>query len=225
MKVVLVHGDDVNKSRKRLLAIVENVKKREWEVNRFSEINKESFLNKFTSGSLFAKNTLYVVENATKISAKDLQWIKKKGEVFPGSLLLYMKSQAPARFVKSLPRGTKFEEFTLPKVIFNMLDSIIPGNSKTFNNLFYELVRRDGQEFVLAVLARYLRDLYWVSSDAVGLGYPSWRVNKLKRQSERLTAERIKAMIDKLSRVDILSKLGKEDLVSGIDLVITRELR
>jgi DNA polymerase III delta subunit len=81
MKIVILHGDDTEKSYARLTKFVEVAKKRSWEINYFDDpaIPIEDSL---TSVSLFGNERFFILKNSRKISKKDYDWIKKITQIF-----------------------------------------------------------------------------------------------------------------------------------------------
>ena len=112
----------------------------------------------------------------------------------------------------------------MPRLIFTFLDSIYPKNVKKVLVLFHELIKNEPVEFVFALMARHLRDLYWVRVEPKSLPYPSWRVGKLKGQSSKFKFETLKDLIARMAEIDIAVKTSKSDLISSLDLLIVFSL-
>jgi DNA polymerase III delta subunit len=124
----------------------------------------------------------------------------------------------------SLPKGVKLEEFKLPRLIFDFLDSFYPGNSKRILKILHELVVKEPPEFIFALLAKHLRDLFWVTTNNP-LPYPPWRVSKLKAQAVKFKKEDLKTLIEELSEIDIKVKTSEAELTPSLDLLIVRQLQ
>jgi hypothetical protein len=74
------------------------------------------------------------------------------------------------------------------------------------------------------MLARHLKDLYWVSIDPKTNQYPSWRLSKLKSQAEKFEGGKLTRIISDLSDIDILVKSSKADLLTELDLLMVKQL-
>jgi DNA polymerase III delta subunit len=214
MKIILLHGDHNLKSYQRLSVFITEAKKRGWEITR----------NSLTSTSLFAKEQLFIIDDLKKVNKRDFAWLKKNKEKLSGTLVIYHENTLPASSLKLLPKPDKIEEFKLPKLIFKFLDSFYPGNGKQCLKLLHQVIKTEAPEFVLALLARHLRDLYLVKTDIESLFYPSWRMSKLKKQAKHFSENKLKQIIKKLSQADVEAKTSAANLLDSLDFIIVTEL-
>lgn len=222
MKITVLHGDYIVKSRDRLITIINGVKKRGWEVIRVDE--KKSLSESLVSSSLFGKESLYVSESPGKFTPTDLSWLKQNSSEMDLNFLIWHKNKIGVKVKNTLPKDAKIEEFKLPQRIWSLLDSIYPGNAKISLNLLHEVSQESPLEFVFALMARQMRDLYWVSNDPDSLNYPSWRKSKLKNQADRFSTRRLKRIISLMSQADIDSKTGVATLSTSLDLILAAQL-
>src|SRR3989344_5065068 len=184
MKVVAVFGDDIEKARTRVSAIIAGVKARKWEIVHIDPQNG-SLGGQLVSQSLFPVETLYVALDAKKIPAHELDWIRDHTSEIDARLLLYFAGNIPADIKKSLPEDAQYESFSLPKEIFAFLDSFWPGNKKRCLELLLTIEKNESVEFLIAMLGRHLRDLIWIKVGDKGMSALPWRKQKLMRQAER----------------------------------------
>lgn len=219
MNITLIHGEDTNSSYKRFMHIIDVIKKRGWSVNYLTDktITLEEFLR---SSSLFSENDLYVIEGVSKLSKKDLEWIAKNGSDYKNNFLIYETKNVDKRIEKALGNKIKVEKFDLPKTIFVFLDSLIPGNAKKSLQLFHELIKNEAVELVMAMICSLYRDLYWVSVSPQTMKLPSWRAQKLKKQSDAYTKDELVKIIDNLAKIDIEVKTSVSNLQKELDLFI-----
>ncbi len=224
MKLRIIFGNDIEESRKRFIEIIEEVKKRNWEVIYIKEVQNGGVLDSLLTRSLFGGETLYVLEDINLLGKGDLEWFSKKSKTFEASFLIWHKGEFPVRFKKYFPKDAVLQNFDLPREVFKFLDSLVPGNSKNSLRLLHEILERENVEFLLAMMARHFRDLYIVKEDLGALGYPSWRENKLLGQANKLGKMKIKRVIEKLAVADVEAKTGGIPLLTSIDLIIAREL-
>ena len=223
MKIILLHGDDELKSYGRLKKFIEAAKARSWEVVYLDE-TELSTLEAIRSRSLFGGESFFILKDIKKIGKKETEWLGKSGEKSEGNLIIYHPSLVPATFLKSLPKTAKIEEFKLPKLIFHFLDSFVPKNAKGAINLLHETAAHQPPEFLFSLLARHIRDLYWVSADARTLPYPSWRVGKLKSQASKFSINQLIQLISKLAEIDVEVKTSKAEVIPSLDLLIATKL-
>lgn len=211
MKIIVLHGDDTEKSYNRLTKFIETAKKRSW------EIITDEFPN---TPSLFGTERLIIYRDFKLLTSKDI----KNFDRFDGTLVIYHPGDLPQTFIKQMPKDFKMEKFELPKILFTFLESFYPGNSQRSLKLLHDLIKNTAIELVFFMLARHLKDLYWVAIDPKTDQYPSWRLSKLKSQSDKFGVEKLKQIISKLSDIDIKVKTSKSDLLTELDLLMVKQL-
>jgi len=204
MKIIILHGDDTNKSYARLEKFVDEAKRRNWEI---------LYDDASSTLSLFGKDRLTIIRDYEIFSPKT-----------HGTVVVYHEGILPQTFLKTLPKDAKVEEFKLPKLIWSFLEHLSPGASDRCLKEFNEIIGNDPAEFVFSVLAKHFRDLYWAKLDSASMPYPSWRSSKLKVQSSKFSLDRLKKIIDSLAKIDIEVKTGKAELVLSLDLLIAKQL-
>jgi DNA polymerase III delta subunit len=212
MKIIVLHGQDSNKSYDRLTKFIDVAKKRSW------EIVTDSFPN---TPSLFGNERLIIYRDYKLLSKTDIKNFVK----FDGTLVIYHAADLPATFLKEIPKDAKIEKFDLPKLLFVFLESIYPDNSKNCLKLLHEVVKTEPTELVMFFIARHFRDLYWVSVDPTSTGFPSWKVGKLKSQANKFTINNVKLIINNLAEIDVKVKSSKADLLTELDLLLIKELK
>lgn len=140
MKIIILHGDDVNRSYQRLTKFINEAKKRGWDI-----VNDKIE----DTPSLFGTEKLIIIRDYKSIGKKELNLIKK----IPGTLVVYSEKNLPMTFIKSLPIDTKIEKFELPQLLWKFLD--------TFDiNIFHKLIEIQPVEYVLAMMTWKLKQKY-----------------------------------------------------------------
>ena len=208
MKVIVLHGEDIKESYTRLKKFIDTARERNWEI-LYDEIS--------LTPSLFGQDRLTIVNDFRSIDKKLLMRAT-------GTLVIYNEGEIGKTFLKGLPKDAKIEEFKLPKLIWNFLESIGPGKSEKIVRDFHKIVEREPAEFVFSLIAKQFRDLYWVKTDSRSTGFPSWKTSKLKSQASWFTKEQLEKFIDLLADIDVEVKTGKADLVPSLDLFILKQL-
>ena len=125
MKVIILHGEDINKSYERLRTFINVAKKRNWEII-YDDISR--------TPSLFGQERLTIV--------RDYKLLGKK--TVDGTLVVYHEGTLPVTFLKSLD-NPKIEEFKLSKLIWKFLDNM---SIETF----HEVIKTEAPEFVFAMI-------------------------------------------------------------------------
>jgi DNA polymerase III delta subunit len=78
-------------------------------------------------------------------------------------------------------------------------------------------------ELLVAMLARHLRDLYWVLEGGAGMNLPSWRAGKLHTQAVKFTKETLQDTINALAEIDIKSKTSDTDARFLFEILIAEK--
>lgn len=216
MKIIVLHGDNERASYQRLEKFIEVAEARDWQVNFLD--SPEGISEKLIGVSLFGKQPFFVIRSINKWPPSTLKKIKKVLEKGEGTVVIHHNDFLGKTILESFPKGVKLEEFKLPRLIFDFLDSFYPGNSKRTLTLLHEVLKKELPEFVFALLARHLRDLYWAKTDSP-LPVPSWRAQKLKNQAAKFSNEELKNIIKSLSETDIKVKTSQAELASSLDLL------
>lgn len=140
MKIIVLHGDDSERSYARLTKFIDTAKKRSWEI----------VTNEFpNTPSLFGTERLIIYRDYKLLTKLDI----KNFDRFDGTLVVYNEGILPITFLKSLPKDTKVEKFELPKLLWHFLDNM------TIKNL-HEVVKHEPVEFVFAMIAWKMRQKY-----------------------------------------------------------------
>lgn len=223
MKIIILHGDDSEKSYARLQKFVDVAKERSWEVS-YIEDSGTSFEEALSATSLFGNERFFILKDAKKISKKEFLWLNKKSAELTGTLIIYSDSVLNAGLLKSFPKDSKIEEFKLPVLLWNFLDNLIPGKSEYCIKILHKILEKQPVEFIFSLIARHFRDLYWVKVDAASAGFPFWKINKLKSQASTFTEDKLKGMLGVLAEIDIKVKTSKAELTDQLDLFIIKQL-
>lgn len=224
MKIVVVSGEDSAAARNRYYQIISGVKKKGWEIMRISADDKISIGEKLTGASLFPDEILYTIDDIKKVSIHNLKWVGKNADKYQGSLLIYCAGKLPATIKNALPKNAKYENFDLPKIIFQFLESFHPGNAKRTLEYLEELLKDNPMEVIMLMLGRHLRDLYWILEGGKGMNLPSWRAGKLKTQAMKFTKEKLRDTISALAEIDIKSKTSDTDARFLLEILIAEKL-
>ena len=221
MNVIFIHGENVSKSLGRLSRFEEVASKRGWEVVK---INNGALVDSTNTGSLFGRERFFIVGEPFLIPKKDLLWFKKNHSKLKGNIVFFFEGNLPKDLKDALPKPDKVEEFSHPRIIFEFLESVFPGNSKKALRLFHRIILNDAPEYVFAAVSRHVRDLWWARNDYASLSYPSWRKGKLSQQSKKFPEGSLESLLKSLCEIDVNVKNSRADLVSSLDFLIGTKL-
>lgn len=222
MKIIIIQGDHLEKSRKRFSQIIKKIKSRGWEIRRID--SGQNVSEQFTKVSLFEEELLFIIEEPLKLLIKDLKWIGKNQKSIEGNLLIYHQGYIPKKIINLLPKQIEIEDYKIPKLIWNFLDSIYPGNTKEILQILHNVIKNEPNEFIFSLIVGRVKELYWIKIDEKALNYPSWRLNKLKFQAKKFKKKMLKEIIDELAKIDIRVKTTRENLIDALDLLIISKL-
>ena len=144
MQVIILHGDNIEKSYERLAKFKEEAKKRNWEI---------IYDNPNPTSSLFANEKLIII--------RDYKQSFKSLDKFEGTLVIYHEGVIPATLLKNFPKA-KIEKYDLPKLLWKFLDNITLSN-------FHEIIKTEVIEFVFIMIAWKYKKKY-LSSPTPGVG-------------------------------------------------------
>lgn len=144
--------------------------------------------------SLFADESLVVIWEDHKLT---LTQIKEREKKFP---------------------GIKVEEFKLPPVVFQFVDSLKPGNQKIFLPLWQKYLSREVPEIALSMITRQLRLMLNPESSDLA----SWQKLKITSQASAFGKERLIQLYKKILEIDYQVKSGTSatDLVTSLELLL-----
>src|SRR4029079_9436574 len=202
----------------------EHAKKRSWDIVHYMD-KSQNLQTIVRSEDLFGNEKLVIVDSFDLLSKKDLEWMKEHADTFAGNLVIHHTKLLPRTKIKSIPGLTKVEEFTYPVILWKMIDSFYPGNAKNFLTLMHQVIEKEAPELVFGLLAKQVRDLYWVLVDPYNCPIPDWKIAKLQSVAKKFSEEKLEKIIEELAEIDIQSKTSDSELKDLLDLMVVRELQ
>jgi len=140
MKIIVLHGDNTEKSYARLTKFIKEAKKRGWEI-----VNEKIE----DTPSLFGTEKLIIIRDYKILQKKELKQIEK----ITGYLVVYHQGNVLQTFLKTLPKDTKIEKFELPILIWKFLDNMTVSS-------FHELLKTNAPEYLFAMIVWKLKQRY-----------------------------------------------------------------
>ena len=218
--IKILHGENIVQSRKRLTEIVEKARNSGQEVVYLdgTKASLTDVRSSLESGSLFGKTKLVVIENL-KEKPEILTYLKK-GK-FDNDLVLWEQKEIKGDF---LPKADK-EVFKLPPMIFKLLESLAPGNTKESLRLLAELKQTEEPEMIFYMIVRQFRYLI-VASDLGPSGLSElspWQQKRFLDQASLFSQEKLKEIYKNLLEIDFNQKTSGDafSLSSRLDLLIS----
>ena len=222
MKIIILHGDNIDAIDKRLMVFIKEANKRNWEIRRI-DINK-NIAEQFATQSLFKKEVLFLLDSPQKLTNKSLDWLNKSLANIAGTLITYSYTTLNKTLIKIFPKPDKIEEFKMPFLLWSFLASFYPGNRANCLKILHKAADTISYEFIFAMLAKQLRDLYIFKVDPKNTGFGDWKKSKLSHQSLKFSEELIREIINEMAEIDIKVKSSQGNIGNLLDFLIISKL-
>lgn len=141
MKIIVLHGNDTEKSYARLQKFIQEAKRRSWKITDYN-------FDEITNQSLFGDECFYVLHDYKLLDKTSLEKLKK----YSGNLIIYNAGKIPVPTLKNLG-ADKTELFELPELLWKFLDNM------TVSGL-HELTKTQAVEYILAMIAWKFKQNY-----------------------------------------------------------------
>lgn len=219
---IVLHGDDQTKSRDALSIL---------RVDRDEVIiidGKQAVLGDIKqaceSVSLFGEKRLVIIENLfSRLSKNELKEIISYLSSLETDydIIIWEGKTLSKAVITKLGKKWQAKEFSLPKVIFTLMESIRPKN----NIKMLELLQKSrglkvGNDFIFLMLVRQIRMLILAKDKGLG-DMPFWMAGKFEKQADYFNQSELLLMYKKLLAIDIRQKTGTGgyDLAGELDLL------
>lgn len=226
--ITLLHGDNIESSRKELARFKEEAKGKEIRQLDGRSIDEAGLTQALESQSLFGGDTLVIIENLFSKLGKQQKRITQLATILIQAasmtdIILWEGKEVGATVIKSLGTKAKIQLFKIPVVIFQFLDALRPQNVKTLLSLFTQASSRDAPELVFAMIVRRMRQLIMLKDSVTPEGLQGWQAARLTTQTKSFTMEKLFDMYNKLLTIEYSIKSGSSPftLTQHIELWLT----
>lgn len=216
---ILLHGDDIDASRNALNLF----RTGQDEVISFDgkKITIDELTQAAESVSLFGEKRLIIIENLfSKGSKEDLKNITSYLSSVDSSydIIIWEGKSVGKRETNKLGDIWQIKEFSIPKIIFTLMESIKPGNNKRMIELI-KIAReyKASDEFIFLMMVRQIRMLLLAKENGLS-GMPSWMAGKFSKQAGYFETEELILLYKKLLGIDIKQKTGSSAYPIGGEL-------
>ena len=222
MKIIILHGDKTDELYQRLDVFKNEAKKRDWEIRNIDI--KQDIKEQLVKKGLFASSSFLIIKEANKVVKKDLNWINDRKDKIEGTLIMYSENTLPKTYLNNLNNADKIEEYKLPVLIWRLLESIYPGNSRNCIKLLHEVLKKEAPEFVFALISKHVRDLIWANLEDNKLQYPSWAAARNTGYISGISGNTLKEFLSSLADIDIKVKTSKDTISESLDFLFATQL-
>jgi len=210
--MIILHGEDANKSYGRLTILTEDLKSKQIEVisQDASEIDITNLRQEIGSAGLFGSTKCFVIKNllsGTKSKNKD-KLIEVLSQDTEHQIILWENKGLSATILKKFPKAT-IESFTISPVIFKFLDSLRPNNTKNILQSWKKLLEEGTEaEFVFAMLVRQFKLLIEAKSGPAYIKLAPYPLRLITQQATYFSLDHLLDLYQRLYEIDCKIKTG-----------------
>jgi DNA polymerase III delta subunit len=210
--MIILHGEDANKSYLRLTALIEERRSKQIEVviEDASDLDITNLRQEIGSFSLFNSAKCIVIRNllsSAKSKNRD-KIIEVLSEDTKHEVILWENKGLSTLLIKKFPRA-QFESFAISPVIFKFLDSLRPRNTKNIILSWKKLREEDTEpEFVFAMLVRQIKLLLQAISGQDYIKLAPYPLRLIKQQAMYFSQDELLDLYRKLYEIDVKIKTG-----------------
>lgn len=206
----IIHGDDISTSREYLFQLKKNNPHLEFDGR---ELNLTTLRQAIEGGNLFEEKNLVIIENLSNL-AKDLISYLEKENTSP--LILWESDNLHPQILRKFPKA-KILHFKLKRQIFSFLDSLKPGQGKFSIRLLPAVLKTTEPEIIFHMLVRQFRLMLALLNGRGGnieelKKLLPWQKEKLKRQGNSFSQEKLLKLYRRLFEIDLAQKTGQTQL-------------
>lgn len=210
--MIIIHGEDSNKSYQRLISLTEELQNKQFEVitHDIQELEITLLRQELGSSGLFGSSKCFVFKNilsSNKSKNKD-KIIETINLATSHEIIIWENKAVSVSALKSFPQA-KVESFAISPVIFKFLDSLRPGNTKNIL-LSWKKMQEEGiePEFVFAMLVRQIKLLLQAKSGPGSLKLAPYPARLITTQSAYFTEKHLLDLYKRLYDIDEKIKTG-----------------
>lgn len=210
--ITLLHGDNIEASRIELNSLRDKLKK-EKEIITFDgkSLDLTLLIQATESESLFGNQKCIIIErlflglNARSKQAVNVANLLVKTDA---DIIIWDEKLLTPAQIKLLGTNIQIREFSIPKTIFQFLDSIKPGNVKQMLFLFEQSQATNAIELLFFMIVKRVRYLIILKDNKIIPGLQSWQAARLTTQAKFFTMDKLLFMHKKLLEIDYSIKSG-----------------
>ncbi len=214
--MIILHGDNIVESSKKLNLLIEEYKSQGHQINSFdqSELTLGRLRQELSPADLFGTTSFLIIRgllSGAKSKSKDkiIEYLK---EAKPANLLLYETKAVHASTVNQF-KGATIENFKVEINIFKFLEKISPDNTTTLLSGYNDLIQKGAEpEFIFAMTVRQFRLLIQCKSSPNLLKLAPFSLRALQYQSQKFSLDNLLDSFQKLYEIERGIKTGKNPL-------------
>jgi DNA polymerase III delta subunit len=210
--MIILHGEDANKSYARLMVITDELKSKQVEIvtEDAEEIDITHLRQEIGSSGLFGSTKCYVIKNllsGSKSKAKD-KISEVLSQITDHDIILWENKGLTTTTLKKFPKAT-VESFSISPVIFKFLDSLRPNNTGNIHLSWKKLLKEGTEpEFVFAMIVRQIKLLIQAKSGPSFVKLAPYPARLISQQTTYFSQDHLLVLYQKLYDIDVKIKTG-----------------
>lgn len=217
---IILYGENVVKSRERLVILLEEAKRANKEIVRLTsaKLTPADLETALQKTSLFGTEQLVVIEELHSLpkSQRKNQLIKIVSQANV-DVILWEKRELTKTMLKQFAQA-RTEQFRLTNTLFAWLDAFSPKVPKPKQLKLLQAAKlANDEQMCFVMLARQLRLLIQIKDGAVPPGAP-FMIAKLKNQAKDFSLDQLLKLHDQLFLIDQAAKTSGSFLSLGQEL-------
>ncbi len=214
--MLIIHGEDIVSSYKKLTEVISECKKNQLEViiKDAHELDPTSLRQESSATNLFGTTKCLVIKNllsGNKAKSKDLL-VKIVSKIQDTEVVLFEAKKVSASVLKTFP-SAKVETSSINPVIFKFLDLLRPGNSQNVLSGWTRLLQLDHEpEYIFAMLVRQIRLLIQAKSGPSYLKMAPYPKKMITQQATKYDINHLLDLHQSLYEIDKKIKTGRSSL-------------
>ena len=209
--ITLIHGDNIEASRKEFNRQKDNAMGREVRQLDGRSLDDGMLIQALESSSLFSGGTLVVIERLFGKIGKNTKRITAYASILNKAkdvdVVIWEEKELGPSIVKQLLSVTN-RSFMLPPQIFAFLDGVKPNNAKQLIPLYSSLIKEEAPELVFAMLIKRIRLLIQLADHQVPAGISPWQISRLTTQAKSFTMEQLIDLYKNIHDIEVLLRTG-----------------
>lgn len=180
------------------------------------KLTQQDIVEFFYGTNLFEDKKNIVIENllSKKRSDKEIEEIVSilnKNE--KSNIVIWEEKEISSKYLKLFPKAIA-KTFNYPKILFNFLESLKPGNGKFLFESFHELLKSSAQEIVVFMIIRQIRLLLGIIDKSSKFqieevkNLAPWQKQRLLKQASFFDQDHLKKIYNKIYKIDLMHKTG-----------------
>lgn len=211
--ITLIHGDNIESSRRELMHLKDQAIEKEVRILDGRSITEANLTQSLESNSLFGTGTLVIIENLFGKLGKKQKLIASLSAIIVRSsaatdMILWEDREVSVTVIKSLGQAVKVQLFKTPISLFQFLDNLGTENSKNSLIFFRKTLETHAPELILTMVVRRMRQCIMLKDHVIPEGLQDWQASRLTSQAKSFTMDKLLSMYQRLLDIECSIKTG-----------------